>query len=69
MMMMVIVIVVSYMLQVTYYQEQWAGMQAAPNAVETWDTGVDTGLLQVVGHASVSLPDNFVSNLYIICVC
>ncbi|KAH9636118.1 hypothetical protein HF086_008418 [Spodoptera exigua] len=45
--------------EVSYYQEQWAGFQAAPNAVETWDTGVDTGLLQMVGHASVAYPDDF----------
>ncbi|KAJ8724298.1 hypothetical protein PYW08_015772 [Mythimna loreyi] len=49
----------TYKPEVTYYQEQWAGMQAAPNAVETWDTGVDTGLLKVVGNASVSIPDGF----------
>lgn len=49
----------AYKPEVTYYQEQWSGIQAAPNAVETWDTGVDTGLLKVVGQASVSLPDNF----------
>uniref|UniRef100_A0A2H1WDJ0 SFRICE_023450 n=1 Tax=Spodoptera frugiperda TaxID=7108 RepID=A0A2H1WDJ0_SPOFR len=49
----------SVTLLVSYYQDQWAGFQAAPNAVETWDTGVDTGLLQMVGHASVAYPDDF----------
>ncbi|KAF9405803.1 hypothetical protein HW555_013606 [Spodoptera exigua] len=49
----------TYKPEVSYYQEQWAGFQAAPNAVETWDTGVDTGLLQMVGHASVAYPDDF----------
>ncbi|XP_050562877.1 probable 2-oxoglutarate dehydrogenase E1 component DHKTD1 homolog, mitochondrial [Spodoptera frugiperda] len=49
----------TYKPEVSYYQDQWAGFQAAPNAVETWDTGVDTGLLQMVGHASVAYPDDF----------
>ncbi|XP_063893768.1 probable 2-oxoglutarate dehydrogenase E1 component DHKTD1 homolog, mitochondrial [Helicoverpa armigera] len=49
----------TYKPEVSYYQEQWSGMQAAPHAVETWDTGVDTGLLKVVGQASVTVPDDF----------
>ncbi|CAH2040724.1 unnamed protein product, partial [Iphiclides podalirius] len=49
----------SYRPEVTYYQEQWAGMKAAPTAVETWDTGVNTELLRQVGIASVSAPPGF----------
>ncbi|XP_068622692.1 probable 2-oxoadipate dehydrogenase complex component E1 homolog [Battus philenor] len=49
----------SYTPEVTYYQEQWAGMRAAPNAVEIWDTGVNTELLKQIGFASVSTPSDF----------
>lgn len=47
----------------TYYQEQWARMTAAPQAVETWDTGVNTELLKQIGIASVTAPPGFVSVL------
>lgn len=36
-------------------------MSAAPKAVETWDTGVDAGILKLVGQASVTTPTDFVS--------
>ncbi|CAK1579593.1 unnamed protein product [Parnassius mnemosyne] len=49
----------SYTPEVTYYQDQWTGMSAAPKAVETWDTGVNTDLLKQVGFASVSAPNGF----------
>ncbi|XP_047517650.1 probable 2-oxoglutarate dehydrogenase E1 component DHKTD1 homolog, mitochondrial isoform X1 [Pieris napi] len=49
----------SYQPEVTYYQEQWSGMGAAPKAVEVWDTGVNTELLKTVAKASVSLPSEF----------
>ncbi|XP_052754549.1 probable 2-oxoglutarate dehydrogenase E1 component DHKTD1 homolog, mitochondrial [Galleria mellonella] len=49
----------SYKPEVTYYQDQWSQMTAAPFAVETWDTGVDEGLLKMVGQASVQTPADF----------
>ncbi|XP_028168209.1 probable 2-oxoglutarate dehydrogenase E1 component DHKTD1 homolog, mitochondrial [Ostrinia furnacalis] len=49
----------SYKPEVTYYQEQWSKMNPAPHAVETWDTGVDIGLLKLVGYASVQTPSDF----------
>lgn len=39
-------------------------MGGAPHAVETWDTGVDAGLLKLVGRASVITPGDFVSILF-----
>ncbi|XP_026731669.1 probable 2-oxoglutarate dehydrogenase E1 component DHKTD1 homolog, mitochondrial [Trichoplusia ni] len=51
--------VASYKPEVSYYQEQWSNMQAAPNAVEIWDTGVDSSLLKLVGQASVAVPKDF----------
>ncbi|CAG9135977.1 unnamed protein product [Plutella xylostella] len=49
----------SYQPEASYYQEQWSKMGPAPHAVETWDTGVDTGLLKMVGLKSVTVPDDF----------
>ncbi|XP_059058511.1 probable 2-oxoglutarate dehydrogenase E1 component DHKTD1 homolog, mitochondrial [Achroia grisella] len=49
----------SYKPEVTYYQDQWSHMTAAPYAVETWDTGVDEGLLKTIGQASVRTPADF----------
>ncbi|XP_013188189.2 probable 2-oxoglutarate dehydrogenase E1 component DHKTD1 homolog, mitochondrial [Amyelois transitella] len=49
----------SYKPEVSYFQDQWSKMGPAPRSVETWDTGVDTGLLKVVGQASVSFPGDF----------
>ncbi|KOB72871.1 2-oxoglutarate dehydrogenase, partial [Operophtera brumata] len=51
--------VASYKPEVTYYQEQWACMAAAPKSVETWDTGVDVGMLKTIGQASVRTPSEF----------
>lgn len=47
----------------TYYQEQWSGIKSAPNAVEIFDTGVDANMLKLIGQASVSVPNDFVSDL------
>ncbi|CAK1541312.1 unnamed protein product [Leptosia nina] len=49
----------NYQPEVTYYQEQWAGLSAAPKAIEVWDTGVNTDLLKTVAHASVHIPEGF----------
>ncbi|XP_073952200.1 probable 2-oxoadipate dehydrogenase complex component E1 homolog [Choristoneura fumiferana] len=49
----------SYKPEAEYYQKQWAHMGGAPHAVETWDTGVDAGLLKLVGRASVITPSDF----------
>ncbi|KAG7309744.1 hypothetical protein JYU34_004243 [Plutella xylostella] len=49
----------SYQPEASYYHEQWSKMGPAPHAVETWDTGVDTGLLKMVGLKSVTVPDDF----------
>lgn len=35
-------------------------MAGAPDAVDTWDTGVDTGLLKMIGERSVATPESFV---------
>ncbi|CAG9787105.1 unnamed protein product [Diatraea saccharalis] len=51
--------VVSYKPEISYFQEQWSSMRLAPRAVETWDTGVETNLLKLVGQASVQTPKNF----------
>ncbi|CAB0013970.1 unnamed protein product [Nesidiocoris tenuis] len=37
----------------------WAGYSAAPSAITTWDTGVDSELLKLVGAASVRAPNGF----------
>ncbi|KAG6444980.1 hypothetical protein O3G_MSEX003656 [Manduca sexta] len=51
--------VASYKPEVSYFQEQWSSMYFAPQAVETWDTGVDAGLLKTIGQASVNTPEAF----------
>jgi hypothetical protein len=38
-------------------------MKQAPKRVESWETGMDTGLLKFVGAASVKVPEGFVSAL------
>ncbi|GBP95584.1 Probable 2-oxoglutarate dehydrogenase E1 component DHKTD1 homolog, mitochondrial [Eumeta japonica] len=43
----------------TYFDEQWFRTTAAPSAVETWDTGVDTNLLKLVAVKSVQVPSDF----------
>ncbi|XP_038217145.1 probable 2-oxoglutarate dehydrogenase E1 component DHKTD1 homolog, mitochondrial [Zerene cesonia] len=48
-----------YQPEVTYYQEQWSAMRAAPKAVEVWDTGVHSDILKSVGNASVCTPSDF----------
>ncbi|CAH2261934.1 jg6996 [Pararge aegeria aegeria] len=49
----------TYTPKVTYFQEQWTGMSAAPAAVEVWNTGVDKEMLKLIGRASVTTPSNF----------
>ncbi|KAL4716322.1 hypothetical protein ACJJTC_014802 [Scirpophaga incertulas] len=49
----------SYKPEVSYYQQQWSAMSAAPKAVETWNTGVDVNLLRLIGEASVRTPSQF----------
>ncbi|CAB3236003.1 unnamed protein product [Arctia plantaginis] len=49
----------TYKPEVTYYQEQWSGITSAPNAVETFNTGVDANMLKLIGQASVTIPDDF----------
>ncbi|XP_045767945.1 probable 2-oxoglutarate dehydrogenase E1 component DHKTD1 homolog, mitochondrial isoform X2 [Maniola jurtina] len=55
----------TYTPQVTYYQEQWSGMSAAPAAVEVWDTGVDKEMLKLIGRASVTTPSDFVIHAHL----
>ncbi|XP_053605594.1 probable 2-oxoglutarate dehydrogenase E1 component DHKTD1 homolog, mitochondrial [Plodia interpunctella] len=49
----------TYKPEVSYYQDQWSKMSPALRNVEIWDTGVDTGLLKMVGQASVTFPKDF----------
>ncbi|XP_075224573.1 putative 2-oxoadipate dehydrogenase complex component E1 homolog isoform X2 [Lycorma delicatula] len=49
----------SYQPEEEYLKRQWTGYSQAPNAITTWNTGVQIDLLQHIGHKSVSVPENF----------
>ncbi|XP_014250511.1 probable 2-oxoglutarate dehydrogenase E1 component DHKTD1, mitochondrial [Cimex lectularius] len=42
-----------------YNQELWSNYRLAPNAVTSWDTGLDTDLLRFIGEKSVEAPEKF----------
>ena len=44
----------------TYFTHRWTGMQQAPAALTTWDTGVDLELLKYVISKSVDVRDDLV---------
>lgn len=51
--------IASYVPEATYYQDQWSKMSTPPEAVETWNTGVDLNLLKLIGFKSVEVPSDF----------
>ncbi|XP_072390539.1 probable 2-oxoadipate dehydrogenase complex component E1 homolog isoform X1 [Diabrotica undecimpunctata] len=42
-----------------YFKKQWEGMSQPGEVISTWDTGIDTDLMTLVGNASVKIPNNF----------
>lgn len=48
------------------FQRQWKGLEQAPLAVTTWDTGVDPSLLVHVGNKSVVYPSDFKIHLHLL---
>lgn len=49
----------SYQPEDPCFKRQWEGFEQAQEAVTTWDTGLDSELLTLVGTKSVSYPGNF----------
>lgn len=49
-----------FIFQEEYLKGKWSGYSQAPNAITTWNTGVETDLLEYIGQKSVSVPENFV---------
>lgn len=47
----------------SYFQKQWKHITTASSDYLTyWDTGLDYGLLNYIGHQSVTYPEGFVSS-------
>lgn len=51
------------MAKVCVLQQHWSLVKSAPNAQETWDTGVPLNTLKFVGVSSVKTPEGFVRDL------
>ncbi|XP_049533346.1 probable 2-oxoglutarate dehydrogenase E1 component DHKTD1 homolog, mitochondrial [Anopheles darlingi] len=43
----------------SYFQQQWSGLEQPGNEVTTWNTGLDYRLLDHIGRASVTYPEDF----------
>ncbi|KAF0304380.1 putative 2-oxoglutarate dehydrogenase E1 component DHKTD1, mitochondrial [Amphibalanus amphitrite] len=54
----------SHVPKANHLEGGWRGMQQAPSAVTTWDTGVDPQLLKYIGGRSVEWPSNFVVSVF-----
>ncbi|XP_008214961.1 probable 2-oxoglutarate dehydrogenase E1 component DHKTD1 homolog, mitochondrial isoform X1 [Nasonia vitripennis] len=50
-----------YVPQATYFTGRWSQLKQADSAVTTWDTGVDTNLLQLIANKSVQSPEELVN--------
>lgn len=48
-----------------HLEGSWAGLQQAPAAVTSWDTGVDMQLLKFIGGRSVELPVTFTAHSHL----
>ncbi|KAI0220198.1 putative 2-oxoglutarate dehydrogenase E1 component DHKTD1, mitochondrial [Lamellibrachia satsuma] len=48
----------TYVPQVSYLKKHWQGLQYATHSISTWDTGLDSHLLQFIGAKSVSVPSH-----------
>ncbi|KAF2897265.1 hypothetical protein ILUMI_08905 [Ignelater luminosus] len=49
----------SYVPEAPCFQRQWEGFEQAQETVTTWNTGLDSELLALIGTRSVSYPTNF----------
>lgn len=54
----------SYVPQQSYFNSRWSGLCQAQSHISTWDTGVDTNLLNFLGRKSVEAAKNWVRVSY-----
>lgn len=52
-----------YVPQPSYFTGRWSQLKQADSAVTTWDTGMDTSLLQFIANKSVQCPDELVNKV------
>ncbi|XP_056646594.1 2-oxoadipate dehydrogenase complex component E1 [Diorhabda sublineata] len=43
----------------TFFKKNWEGMTQPKEVIATWDTGIDTDLMTLVGNKSVEFPETF----------
>jgi probable 2-oxoglutarate dehydrogenase E1 component DHKTD1 len=53
----------TYLPPVSYFTGRWFLFRQAESSVTTWDTGLDTNLLQFIGRKSVEYEDELVKDL------